>query len=125
MQFFKRYDDIGIPNDDDLDRFWDQELSVFGRCVEGSDSIEAGDKVLMLPAKGIGSDGDGREIVPIPVQNATGEAETEIVVSTEDGHDDTGHDAEVDDDNPHSTVTDQLTTVIGDDAEDGCVTPYR
>ena len=122
-QFFKRYDDIGIPNDDDLDRFWDQDLSVFGpgRCAEGSDGVEAGDTDMILPAKGKGNDGTGRGAVLVPVWNATVEAVTEEIASTEDDNEDAGHDAEVDDDNPHSTVTDKLTSVTG--VNDGCVTP--
>ena len=123
-QFFKRYDDIGIPNDEDLDRFWVQDLSVFGpgRCAEGSDGIEAGDTDMILPAKGKGNDGIGRGAVLVPVWNATVEAVTEEIASTEDDNEDAGHDAEVDDDMPHSTVTDKLTRVTGVDDEDGCVT---
>ena len=123
-QFFKRYDDIGIPNDDDLDRFWDQDLSVFDpdRCVEATDDIEAGDTDMILPAKGKGNDGTGRGAVLVPVWNVTVEAVTEEIASTEDDNEDAGHDAGVEDDNPHSTVTDQFTRVTGVDAEDGCVT---
>ena len=124
-QFFKRYDDIGIPNDDDLDRFWDQDLSVFDpdRCVEATDDIEAGDTEVILPAKGKGNDGTGRGAVLVPVWNATVEAVTEEIASTEDDNEDAGHDAGVDDDNPHSTVTDELTRVTGVGDEDGCVMP--
>ena len=120
-QFFKRYDDIGIPNDDDLARFWDQDPPMFGRCVVESGGIEAGDSEVMLPAEGKGTGGDWREAVPMPVEHAT-EAVTEVIVSTEEDHDDAGHDAGVDDIKPHSTDTDELThvTVIN---EDGRVMP--
>ena len=120
-QFFKRYDDIGIPNDDDLARFWDQDPSMFGRCVMESGGIEAGDSEVMLPAEGKGTGGDWREAVPMPVEHAT-EAVTEVIVSTEEDHEYAGHDAGIDDIKPHSTDTDELVHVTGVDDEDGCDT---
>ena len=110
--FFQRYDNIGIPNDDDLDRFWEQgappSSDRFPATEEKTEPEGADTKVKLTPEeKGTGD--VGHETNRKPVEN---EAELEAKVCAEDVQGEIGRDASVDD-KSHSPDADMLTAVTG------------
>ncbi|KAI0233886.1 hypothetical protein LSAT2_015875, partial [Lamellibrachia satsuma] len=110
--FFQRYDNIGIPNDDDLDRFWEKgappSSDRFQATEEKTEAEGADTKVKLTPEeKGTGD--VGHETNRNPVEN---EAEVEAKVCAEDVQGEIGRDASVDD-KSHSPDADMLTAVTG------------